>query len=127
MIVLDANVLIALLDASDAHHARAVALLDTHAADGYAASALTLAEVLVGPARSGGEDRARAALTGLGLEVIPVSEPDALSLARVRERHRLRMPAAVVLNAALASGAGLGTFDASLARAAREAGVVVAE
>ncbi|MGC8472970.1 MAG: type II toxin-antitoxin system VapC family toxin, partial [Candidatus Dormibacteria bacterium] len=67
MIVLDANVLIAHLDEEDSHHERASALLADVAADSLCASALTVAEVLVGPARSGHLDRAITVLDQLGV------------------------------------------------------------
>ena len=49
MIVPDANVLIAYLDAEDAHHYAARELLLTVADDALSMSTFTLAEVLVGP------------------------------------------------------------------------------
>lgn len=51
MIVLDASVLIAYLDSEDAHHTRAETLLAKEIDDDFAASSLTVAEVLVMPAR----------------------------------------------------------------------------
>ena len=53
MIVLDARVLIAYLDSDDSHHAAAEALLAEAVDDDIAANPLTLAEVLVAPARQG--------------------------------------------------------------------------
>lgn len=53
MIVLDASVLIAYLDARDQHHNAAEALLLRSADDEFGANALTIAEVLVGPLRAG--------------------------------------------------------------------------
>lgn len=127
MIVLDANVLIGLLDANDVHHRRAVELLDEHAADGFAASALTVAEALVGPARTGAEERASANFAAFGLTVLSLHASEAASLARVRAHHRMRMPDAVVLHTAIEHRGALATFDASLAKAARDSGVVVVD
>jgi predicted nucleic acid-binding protein len=61
VIVLDASVLIAYLDAEDAEHRRAESLLAREIDDQFAANPLTLAEVLVGPARSRRLDEARLA------------------------------------------------------------------
>ena len=71
MIVLDASVLIALLDGEDAHHQRAETLLAQEIDDDFAASSLTLAEVLVAPAREGRLDTVREALTDLEVEELP--------------------------------------------------------
>lgn len=125
MIVLDANVLIAFLDADDLHHSVAVTLLEDHVTDGFGASALTVAEALVHPTTNDRQDRAAAALGGIGLSVLPVTANDALPLARVRAQYRLRMPDAVVLHAAITTRSGLATFDAALTAAARDAGVDV--
>lgn len=65
VIVVDASVLIAHFDAGDAHHERAETLLLAVADEPLAASPLTLAEVLVGPARAGRLDAATAALRQL--------------------------------------------------------------
>ena len=62
MIVVDASVLIAHFEATDAHHTRATTLLLDATSDELVASPLSLAEVLVGPARAGRLDEAVAAL-----------------------------------------------------------------
>ncbi|EUA52247.1 pilT domain protein [Mycobacterium xenopi 4042] len=49
MIILDASVLIGHFESADAHHAEATGLLAAHAAESFAASVITLAEVYVGP------------------------------------------------------------------------------
>lgn len=77
MIVLDASVLIAHFDATDSHHDRAGELL-LRAADQeqpLAASPITLAEVLVGPARTGRLDQATAALDQLRVQIAAFSSP----------------------------------------------------
>lgn len=127
MIVLDASIVIALLDADDTHHARASALLDDHLTEPLAISALTLAEVLVRPAITGVADTIDAQVRALGVTVLPVDSEDALALARTRAETRLRMPDAVVVHTAESTGAALATADAGLARAARERGLVVHE
>ena len=62
MIVLDASVLIAYLDAEDAQHQQAESLLEREIDDEFAVNPLTLAEVLVGPSRTGRLDATRSAL-----------------------------------------------------------------
>ena len=73
MIVVDASVIIALLDANDAHHARAAEVLDD-LRDPLAASALTVAEVLVGPANAGRLTAARSALATLEIAAVPIDD-----------------------------------------------------
>lgn len=53
MIVTDASVLVAHFVETDVHHDRASALLVEGAASPLGASPITVAEVLVGPARAG--------------------------------------------------------------------------
>lgn len=123
MIVLDANVLIGFLDATDSHHAAVVSLLERRFADGFAASVLTVAEVLVHPTRVERQDAAMASLAKIGVQVIPLEASDAAALARVRNTYRVRMPDAVALHAAMSTGAELATFDIALTAAAQKAGV----
>lgn len=123
MIVLDASVLIGVLNPRDAHHRAAIALLEDVSHELWTASVLTVAEVLVRPARSGRENAAADAITELGVEVLPFPASDAVGLARVRARFALKMPDAVVLHAALKAGGALATFDDALAAAARTAGI----
>jgi predicted nucleic acid-binding protein len=87
VIVVDVSVLIAHLDERDALHARADDAL-LHAADhrlGW--SPITLAEVLVGPARRDQLAAARAAVATLELAEIPLGDDAAARLATLR-RHR---------------------------------------
>ncbi len=123
MIVLDASVLIAHLDATDAHHERATELLVNTAAETLGASPLTLAEVLVGPARAGTMDAARAALTAMTIETVRLSDDAAIRLAVLRANSGLRLPDCCVLLAAETTHADVATFDDKLARAATEIGL----
>lgn len=123
MIVLDASIVIALLDADDAHHAAADHLLREHLGEGFAMSALTLAEVLVRPVQTESAERVETALRALGVSVLPVASDDALPLARVRATTGVRMPDAVVLHTAQVAGGALATADRALADAARGRGV----
>jgi predicted nucleic acid-binding protein len=97
--VLDASVLIALLDPNDAHHQTARAALAAHADDDLRIAAHTLAEALVHPARAGKEREARRLIASLELTVDPVDEPVAVAAVRLRAKHgsALRMPDALVL------------------------------
>ena len=51
--VLDTSILIAFFNSHDTHHAAAVRILDEASAEDLVLSSISLAEVLVGPARSG--------------------------------------------------------------------------
>ena len=127
MIVLDASVLIAHLDVSDVYHDRAFGLLQALAEESFAASALTVAEVLVGPARAGGLERATATLRALGVETVPIGDAAPAALAGLRAATGLKLPDCCVLLASEQIGGGLATFDDRLAAAARERGVPVYE
>ena len=127
MIVLDANVVIAFLDANDPHHEASLDLLERHFVDGFGCSVLTVAEALVHPSRVDRQDAALASLTRIGVQRIPLDASDAIALAEVRSTYRLRMPDAVALFTAMQFGWELATFDAGLAAAAQQAGVALAE
>lgn len=105
--VLDAGVIIGVLDADDAHHAGArralAAALDR--GDQLAVPASAFAECLVAPARSG-RDAMRAVdelLADLPADVEPITRQVASRAALLRARHgrRLRLPDALVLATAL--------------------------
>jgi predicted nucleic acid-binding protein len=122
VIVLDANVLIGFLDATDSHHAASKDLLERRFADGFGASVLTVAEALVQR-----QDAALASLVTIGVRLIPLEAADATGLARVRNTYRIRMPDAVAFYTALSHGFELATFDDSLIEAANRAGITVAK
>jgi predicted nucleic acid-binding protein len=123
VIVLDASVLIAHLDAGDAHHEAAAELLEQAIDDDLAASTVTLAEVLVGPVRSGRLDAALAALTDLEVAEIRLPSEAALELARLRGSTNLRLPDCSVLLAARQTGARVASFDRPLLAAATALGL----
>lgn len=125
MIVLDACVLIAHLDATDAHHARASALLLDAVDEPLGASPLSLAEVLVGPARAGQLDRATAALHQLQVASVLLGEDAPTRLAVLRAGTNLKLPGCCVLLAAEQTHAVVATFDDRLATEARKRGFVV--
>jgi predicted nucleic acid-binding protein len=124
VIVLDASVLIAHLDADDAHHELATRLLLDTVDEPLGASPLTLAEVLVGPARAGRAELVEGALRELGVGVVPLDDDAPRNLAELRVRTQLRLPDCFVLLAARTAVGYVATFDDRLHRAAAELGLV---
>lgn len=125
--VLDASVLIALLDPDDAHHRHARDALDVHADDDLRAPAHTLAEALVHPARAGKEREARRLIAALEIAIDSVDETVAVAAAKLRAEHgpALRMPDALVLAYADTRKArSLLTTDQSWARWSRRVEVL---
>ncbi len=105
--VLDAGVIIGVLDSRDPHHVAAREALTSAIERGDALSvpASAYAECLVGPARRGREAM-RAVddfLSDLPAEVEPITRQVATRAAQLRARHgrRLRLPDALVLATAL--------------------------
>ena len=98
LIILDASVVIAHLDASDAHHGAAVAALRELAADDLRLPASAYAEALVGPARSGQAQLARDTIRALAVRIEPVEADLAEQAALLRAQNPpLRLPDALVL------------------------------
>lgn len=105
--VLDAGVIIAVLDSDDGHHEasrKAVrGALERH--DVLAVPASAFAECLVGPARRGrlAMQAVDAFLADLAADVEPVTRQVAVRAAQLRAKHgsRLRLPDALVLATAL--------------------------
>jgi predicted nucleic acid-binding protein len=125
VIVLDASVLIAHLDATDVHHTRAAEALLVHAPQGFGASPITLAEVLVGPIRRERLEAAWAALQDLGVGEVPWREDACRRLAALRALTSLKLPDCCVLLAAQDARAhSIVTFDERLLQSARELGLV---
>lgn len=125
MIVLDASVLIAYLDVDDGHHATAEELLVGAIDDDLAADSLTLAEVLVVPARDGRLDRVLAALRDLEVQELGFPVDTAVRLARLRASTGLKMPDCCVLLAAVEASASVASFDQRLGQAAENLGLAV--
>lgn len=121
--VLDASVLIAHLDARDAHHGRASALLADTAGESLSASPLTVAEVLVGPARAGHLDRATAVLDQLHVATQHLPDDAPMRLALLRAETNLKLPDCCVLLAAEQTHAAVVTFDHRLAAEATKRGL----
>ena len=107
LIVLDAGVVIGVLDGSDPHHAAARAAVSAalEAGDGLALPASAYAEAQVGPARRGRDamQGLDAFLADLSIGVEPITRQVASRAAQLRARHgaRLRLPDALVLATAL--------------------------
>lgn len=127
MIVLDASVLIGYLDADEAHHEPATALLDREIDDDFAVNLLTLAEVLVAPSRTGQRDTVLGVLHDLEVQTLPFPADSAVMLAQLRVDTGLTMPDCCVLLSAIQQAARLASFDDRVLRAARTAGIDVAE
>jgi predicted nucleic acid-binding protein len=124
--VLDADVLIAHLNPDDAQHSRAVDRLERAAAQGpLAASALTVADVLVHPTAGGLGEHAYAALKAMDLAVLEIPADAAVQLASLRARTGRRMPDCCVLLAAARSGGAVLTFDEKLRGSAADLGISV--
>ncbi len=124
MIVLDASVLISHL-IEDVHSTRALDIIDTE--EELAIHPITLAECLVGPVRVNREAEAIRTIEALGIERLRISTEQPLALAKLRASTSLKLPDCCVLAAAIETGATLATFDATLAKAASEHGVAVAQ
>ena len=125
MIVLDASVLIAYLDAEDDHHAAAETLLIQAIDDDLAANSFTLAEVLLVPVRDGRLDPVQAALRDLEVQELPFPVDTAVRLAQLRATTGLGMPDCCVLLAAEDAAASVASFDERLAQAAEDRNLAV--
>lgn len=116
-LILDASVLIGLLDAADAHHDRAVD--DVEAADHnhqtLVVPASAYSETLVAFARADRVREAREAVAAMGISVAPLNATIAEAAAELRGRHqRLRLPDAIVLATARELDAELLSYDQHL-------------
>jgi predicted nucleic acid-binding protein len=125
VIVPDASVLIAHLDATDIHHERAGAILRDAVEEPLGASPITLAEVLVGPARAGEVDRATALLHELDVTSVGLLDDAPARLAVLRAGTGLKLPDCCVLLAAEQTRGAVATFDDRLGNAATEHGLAV--
>jgi predicted nucleic acid-binding protein len=111
--ILDAGVIIAILDSSDVHHAAAREAV-TQARDRgeeLAIPASAYAEVLVGPYRQSASTAAKVDdfLAALPARVEPATREVARTAARLRAQHgtKLRLPDALVVATAVELRAGL--------------------
>lgn len=128
MTVVDANVVIGFLDASNTQHERAVELLQAHASGQLTMHPVTIAEVLAGPAQMdrATAERVWASILQMGvIEAAPAATP--LDVALLRATTGLPIPDCLVILSAGVPGAGnpILTFDDRLAAKARELGHAV--
>ena len=126
MIVLDASILIAYLNGSDRHHAKAKILLEALSSEPWGASSVTLAETLVYPARAGRLEEAEAALVGLDLQELLAGGGASGRMAEMRADMGIKMPDCCVLLAAQDNDATVASFDVGLLSAARKLGLKAA-
>lgn len=126
MIVLDASVLIAHLDSGDPHHEGAQDLLRAAGEEALGASAITLAETLVSPARMDRLEDAEEALARLGVRELVLGEGAPARLAKLRAEVGLKLPDCCVLLAAREHSAVVASFDADLLAAAHKLGLKTA-
>jgi predicted nucleic acid-binding protein len=127
-IVLDADVLIGALDASDPRHATARRLFSAwrDRGDSVSVSVVNLTEVLVAPAADRQRlHRARAAIAALGVEIHHPGEAVGVAAARLRQAYPISLADAYCLATARHAGASLASFDAKVARAARAERIAV--
>ena len=105
--VLDAGILIGVLDGADAHHEAAVRLLSMVLDEGdrIAVPASAYAEALVGPARRGPSARQVVDdfLADMAADVEPITRQSAARAAELRAKHgrRLKLPDALVVAIAM--------------------------
>lgn len=120
-ITLDADVVIAFLDANDGHHQAGVNALGGHlaASDEIFMCATTYAEVLVRPLQQGSDATVDQFLAAIVARIVDVDRALARSAAELRARHpRLRLPDALALATAGRTDAQLLTLDHDLQRIA---------
>jgi predicted nucleic acid-binding protein len=122
-LVLDANVAIALFTASDAHHDQALVELDGALGrdDDLLMAASAYSEIMVHAVRSEQGELIDRFVDRLRMEVVPTDRDIGRRAAGLRAARRsLRLPDALVVATAQARRASLLSFDAELARLARE-------
>jgi predicted nucleic acid-binding protein len=118
-VVLDANVIIAVLLEADALHETAIQLLaSTFAGNGdLIVPASVHSEILVGPMRVGAVDVVEGFLADNLVTIAPINAAIARAAAGLRAKHAsLRLPDAFVLATAQQYHAGLLTLDIRLRR-----------
>lgn len=116
-LILDASVLIGLLDSTDAHHGRAVEEVEAADRAGRAllVPATAYSEALVAFARAGRLRDARDAIAAMGIEIAPLDATIAEHAAELRARHgALRLPHAIVLASARRLDGELLSYDRRL-------------
>jgi predicted nucleic acid-binding protein len=123
-VALDADVLIAFLDASDDQHERAIDLLRPRlaAGDRIVVGASVYAEILVHPLKRGSDQAIDDFLTAIGADIVAVDRDIARRAAQLRATHpSLRLPDALSLATAHATKSDLVTLDQRLQKLDRSA------
>lgn len=118
-VVVDASILIAILDRNDAKHAVAVAAIDRLRADGLRLPASAYAETLVRPFRRGAGAVAEVdeTIDDLSIDVVAITRDIARRAAGIRARHpSMTLPDALVLATGEELGARVVTADAAWRR-----------
>ena len=121
-LVLDADVLIGALDASDPHHAQARMLFTRWQEEQLSRliSVVNLSEVLVAPAANSQRLRAaREAIAALGVAIHQPNEAIGVEAARLRGRHPISLPDAYCLATAKQTGGSVASFDRKVIRVAQ--------
>jgi predicted nucleic acid-binding protein len=122
-LILDASVLIGLLDTADAHHHQAVEHVDRADTAGTTllVPANAYSEALVSFARADRTADAREAIAAMGITVVAMSQEIAEHAAEIQAQHeRLRLPDAIVLATATEHRAELLTYDDRLNKIAED-------
>ena len=122
-VALDADVLIAFLDASHDQHQRAIDVLRPRlaAGDRIVLAASVYAEILIHPIKRNADKAIDEFITAIGADIIAIDRDIARRAAHLRATHsRIRLPDALSLATALATGADLLTFDQRLGKIASE-------
>ena len=120
-LILDASVLIGLLDTADSHHDRAIDDVEAADRDGdqLLLPASAYSETLVAFARARRIQEAREAITSMGITIVSLTDTIAERAAELRARHRrLRLPDAIVLATAKELGGRLLSYDSRLSQLA---------
>jgi predicted nucleic acid-binding protein len=125
-VVLDADVVIGALDASDTHHVAArERFAEWHrAGTPRVISLVNLTEVLIAPASDPARlHTAREAIAALGIAIHAPNEAIAVDAARVRGRHPISLPDAYAVATARHVDGHLATFDREVSKAAGREGI----
>jgi len=121
-VALDADIVIAFLDPGDDQHAAAVAQLRPRlaAGDELLIGATVYAETIVRPLQQGTDPTVEQFLDSAAIAVVPIDRAIARGAAALRAEHAsLRLPDAMSLATAIATGSTLLTLDKKLRRLAR--------
>jgi predicted nucleic acid-binding protein len=121
-LALDADIVIAFLDAEDDQHAAAVAQLRPRlaAGDELLVGATVYAETIVRPLQQGTDATVDQFLDSAGIAVVPVDRGIGRRAAALRAKHpSLRLPDAMSLATAIATDSTLLTLDKKLRQLAK--------